>query len=129
MRPYLSPWRNRNRCFWATLCHMIVSRPNLDVVTKRVLYQQVKIIGSLVLWCAWKCVSAGISGGVSIPKVTGWHLLQQISSRTGSQSRYVTEDISLLSILSLPSWFYLNFLVQWNGQFSRVCKPGNSESP
>ena len=33
--------------FWFALCRLIVKRPNLDVATKRLLYQQVKIMGSL----------------------------------------------------------------------------------
>ena len=31
--------------FLVTLCHLIVRRPNLEVVTKRLLHQQVKISG------------------------------------------------------------------------------------
>ena len=43
--PQLSPRGHRNRCFLVALCHLIVRRPNLEVVTKRLLHQQVKILG------------------------------------------------------------------------------------
>ena len=35
----------RNRCFLVALCCLIVRRPNLEVVIKRLLHQQVKILG------------------------------------------------------------------------------------
>ena len=44
-RPDLSPWGYRNRCFLVALCCLIVRRPNLEVATKRLLHQQVKIPG------------------------------------------------------------------------------------
>ena len=48
-RPDLSPWGYRNRCFLVALCCLIVRRPNLEVATKRLLHQQVKIQG--YIWC------------------------------------------------------------------------------
>ena len=45
LRRDLSPWGYRNRCFLVALCHLIVRRPNLEVATKRLLHQQVKILG------------------------------------------------------------------------------------
>ena len=33
------------KCFLVTLCHLIIRRLNLEVATKRLLYQQVKILG------------------------------------------------------------------------------------
>ena len=45
LRPGMSPWGYRNRCFLITLHHLIVRRPNLEIVTKRLLHQQVKIPG------------------------------------------------------------------------------------
>ena len=45
LRPDLLPWGYRNRCFLVALCRLIVRRPNLEVVTKRILHQQVKILG------------------------------------------------------------------------------------
>ena len=32
LRPDVSPWRYRNRCFLVALCHVIVRRSNLEVV-------------------------------------------------------------------------------------------------
>ena len=40
LRSDLSPWWYWNRCFLIALCHQIVRRPNLEVVTKRLLHQQ-----------------------------------------------------------------------------------------
>ena len=34
----------RNRSFLAALCHLMVRRPNVEVATKRLLNQQVKIL-------------------------------------------------------------------------------------
>ena len=34
-----------NRCFLVSLCRLIVRRPNLEVAAKRLLHQQVKILG------------------------------------------------------------------------------------
>ena len=44
-RPDMSPGGYRNRCFLLPMCHLTVGRPNLEVVTKRLLHQQVKIPG------------------------------------------------------------------------------------
>ena len=44
LRPDLSPSGYWNRCFLVALCRLIVRRPNLEVVTKRLLHQQVKIL-------------------------------------------------------------------------------------
>ena len=45
LRPDLSPGGYGNRCFLVALCRLIVRRPNLEVATKRLLHQQVKIPG------------------------------------------------------------------------------------
>ena len=46
LRPDLSPWGGyRNRCFLVALCCLIVRRLNLVVASKRLLNQQVKILG------------------------------------------------------------------------------------
>ena len=45
VRPDLSPRGSKNRCFLVALCCLIVRRPNLEVATKRLLHQQVKIPG------------------------------------------------------------------------------------
>ena len=51
-RPDLSPWGYGNRCFLVALCCLIVRRPNLEVATKRLLYQQVKILGVVLVPCS-----------------------------------------------------------------------------
>ena len=86
LRPALSPWGYGDRCFLVVLCRLIVRRWNLEVVPKRLLYQQVKIPGQF--YChfhAWKCVPTAFSGGVDISEVPGCHLCWQISSQRGSQ--------------------------------------------
>ena len=45
LRTGLSPGGYKNKCFLVALCCLIVRRPNLEVVTKRLLHQQVKIPG------------------------------------------------------------------------------------
>ena len=80
-----------NRCHLVTLCCPVVRRPNLEVVTKRLLSAGKNTGVVLLLCCAWKCVpTAGvvlvlccarkcvptaISGGVDISEVPGCHLL------------------------------------------------------
>ena len=76
---------DRNRCFLVALCHLIVRRLKLEVATKRLLHQQVKNTGVVLVLCsdvcAWKCVPTAISGGVDISEVPGCHLLRQMSSQ------------------------------------------------
>ena len=43
LKPHLSPWGYRNRCFWVALCCLILCRSNLEVLTKSLLHQQVKV--------------------------------------------------------------------------------------
>ena len=43
LRPDLSPWECRNRCFLVALCCLVVRRPNLEVATMRLFHHQVKI--------------------------------------------------------------------------------------
>ena len=43
--PDLSPGGYRKRCFLVALCYLTVSTLNLEVATKRLLCQQVKILG------------------------------------------------------------------------------------
>ena len=45
LRPDLSPSAYGNKCFLVALCHLIVRRTNLEVMTKRLLHPQVKIAG------------------------------------------------------------------------------------
>ena len=52
LRPDLSPWGYGNRCFLVVLCCLIVRRPNLEVATKRLLHQQVKILGVVLVQCS-----------------------------------------------------------------------------
>ena len=45
-----------------------------------------KNTGIVLVPCrAWKCLPTPISGGVDISKVSGCHLLRQMSSQCGSQ--------------------------------------------
>ena len=45
IRPDLWPRGYRNRCSLVALCCLIVRRRNLEVATKRLHHQQVKILG------------------------------------------------------------------------------------
>ena len=48
--PDLSPWGYGYSCFLVALCCLIVRRPKLQVAAKRLLHQQVKILG----WIFWR---------------------------------------------------------------------------
>ena len=49
LRPGLSLWGYRNRCILVAMCYLIVRIPNLEVATKRLLHQHVKIPGIVLL--------------------------------------------------------------------------------
>ena len=65
---FLSP----DKSPWVVLCRLIVSKPNLEVATKRLLDQQVKIP---------KCVPTAISGGVDTFEVFGCRSFRHLSSQ------------------------------------------------
>ena len=112
LRTDMSPWGDGNRCFLVALCRLIVRTPNLEVATKRLLHQQVKIPGLFGCHvCAWKSVPIAISGGVDIFEVPGCHLLGQMSSQWGSQ-KLPQELVSheLTAYLSIFNPFKLNEL-------------------
>ena len=74
LRPDLSPWGYKNRCFLVALCHLIVRRPNLEVTTKRFLHQQVKIY-----WGSF--IAAFTYGSVSLPLFSVvWIFLRSMSA-------------------------------------------------
>ena len=67
LRPDMSVWRYRNRCFLLTLCHMIVMRPNSKQQRRNSSFSRWKYFGVvLVAFCMWKCVSEAIFSGVDI---------------------------------------------------------------
>ena len=57
LRPDLSPWGYSNRCFLVALCCLIARRSNLEVVSKRLLHQHVKIPGEFQCHAAHGSVS------------------------------------------------------------------------
>ena len=64
---WLVTFRYRNRCFLVKLCCLIVSRLNLEVATKMLLYSAGKNIGVvLVPYHTWKHVPSAISSGMDI---------------------------------------------------------------
>ena len=92
--------------FSGSLCHLTVKRPNLEVATRRLLHQQVKILGQFQCHVgAWKWVTTAIYVGVDISKVPCCHLLQQMSCQSGSQKLLEVlvshECTGYLSILNL----------------------------
>ena len=95
LRPKLSPWRHRNRCFLVPLCYLIVTRPNLEAATKRQKPFAGKNSGTVSeSCCACKRVPAAILmrslGVISC-------LLQQMSSQWGSQ-KLLQREVSLSSL-------------------------------
>ena len=110
-RPDLSPWGYRNRCVLVALCRMIVMRPNLEVVPKRLLDQQVKILGVvLVRCCLWKTVPTGISGGMDISEVPECNLSRQMICQWGLQK--LLQGFVSHELTAYPSVFNM-FLTQW----------------
>ena len=86
LRPDLLSWGYRNRCFLIPLLSLIVRRTNFEVATKRLIHQQVKNTGVVLVPCrAWKCVPTVISGGMNISKIPGCYLLftRRVDLRTG----------------------------------------------
>ena len=54
----------------------------MEVATKRLLHQQVKITGIVLVPChTWKCACTAISSGVDNSEVPGCQLLRQMSSQ------------------------------------------------
>ena len=73
--------RNTGKCcFLAEMCCLIVRRQKLKVAIKKIFHLQLKMPWVFLVPCsAWKFISTVIFGGVNIPEVRGWDLLQQIS--------------------------------------------------
>ena len=111
-RPDLSPRGSRNRCFLAALLRLIVRRPNLEVATKRLFHQQVKIPGQFQCHVRTrKCIPTAISGGVDFSEVPGCHLLRQMSFQRGPQKllqKLVSHELT--AHLSVFNQFKLNEL-------------------
>ena len=101
----MSPWGCKNRCFLVALCRMIVRGLNLEVASKRLLYQQVKI-PVLVACHRWKCVFIAISSGVDICKVPECHWKDSITHRHGI-AVYVKEELSFPQDFSLKNCGFL----------------------
>ena len=95
---------------FVALCHLIVRRPNLEVVIKRLLHQHVKLPGQF--YChvrAWKCVPTAISGGTDISKIPGCHLLWQMSFQGGSQKL-----LQGLVSHELTAFLFLTYFISMN---------------
>ena len=126
LRPDLPPWEYRNSCFLVPLCCLIVTRPNLEVASKRLLHQQVKCQGSFS--------AIIVHGGMSLQlflvvwifsKIPGCHLLQQMSSQQESQklrqglvSHELRDYLSVFNLI-LTQWIIVIL--------SNRCKPDNFE--
>ena len=119
LRPDLSPWGYRNRCFLVALCYLIIRRSDLEVATKK-LHKQVKIPGSVTVmsfmevcsksYCWWYWYSWG-PWVRFVLKNEVWVRVTKITSMTG-----VLWSHSLL------------FLIFQMAVLSEVDKPGNFES-
>ena len=97
-------------CFLIALCSLIVRRPNLEVATKRLLHQQVKIMGTVLMpCCAWNCVPETISGFINIWKVTSFNFVWQMSFQWGHKNYFKGLHLmnSWSNFLILPL-FWLN---------------------
>ena len=74
----------------------------MEVASKRLLYQQVKI-PVLVACHRWKCVLVAISGGVDISKVPECHWKDSITHVHGI-AVYVKEELSFPQDFSLENY-------------------------
>ena len=113
----MSPWWYKNKCFLVALSRLIVTRPALAVASKKLLHQQKKTTGVvLVPYCTWKSVPTAFSGGVNLSNVPRSHFLGYISSQWRSQKL-------LQSLMYHELTVYLSdldlFLAQWNGHISK----------
>ena len=120
LRPDLSPWGYSNRCFLVALCCLIVRRPNLEVVTKRSLHQQVKMQMSCMEVCPYSYFRwCGYFWGPWVSFVT-----------TDEFSVRVTKFTSRIGVSwthSLPLWFW-PLLTQWNCHITKRTKIRKFES-
>ena len=126
LKPDLWSWGYKKRCFLVAMYNMIAKRPNLEVATKRLLHQQVKITVNLVPCHEWKCIVTTISSGVDISEVPRCHLLQQMSSQWGLQKLLqglVSHELT--AYISVSDLFLTQQIIVI---LSKGCKPGNFES-
>ena len=89
--------------FLVALCCLIVRTPNLEVATKWLLHQELKILR--VSYSACKCVPLAISGSVNVSKIPRCHLLRQMTSQWWSQkfplglvSHELTANLSIFNL-------------------------------
>lgn len=96
--------RNTGKCcFLAEICCLIVRRQKLKVAIKRIFHLQLKMLWVFLVPCsAWKFISTAIFGGVNIPEVRGWDLLQQISFQWGSHKGSSKKGVTRKMVIFRP---------------------------
>ena len=118
LRPDLSPWGYRNRCFLVALCCLIVRRPNLEVSTKRRLHQQVKIPGYFLCHVA--------HGSTSLqPFSIMWIFLRSLV--VTCYDRSVLSEVTMRSQKLLQGLVF-HELTAYFSVFHLFCKSDNFES-
>ena len=76
LRPDLSPWRYKNRCFSGCTVPPDSKETELGSSDQEAPPSAGKNTGVVLVPChSWKCVHAAIFGGVDISKISGCHLL------------------------------------------------------
>ena len=126
LRPHLSPWEYRNRYFLVAQCHLIVWRPNLEVATKRLLHQEVKISGSFSAMLRMEVYSYSYfwyCGHFWAPWVS-FVMTDEYSVRFTK----ITARIGVSGTHSLPFCFWPKLLTNEMAILSKGRKPDNFES-
>ena len=104
LKPDLSPWGYRNRCFLVALCCLIVRRPNLKVATKRLLHQQVNT-GVVLVPCSHMEMHP-----YSYFRWCGYFWGPQVSF---VMTKELSQTVILIVLLFYISFLTLVFALQW----------------
>ena len=114
LRSDLSPWRYMNKCFLVTLCCLIVRRLNLEVATKRLLHQYVKILVSFsAMLCkeVCPCVVWIFLRSLDVICNIRW-VLSEGHKNDFKDWCFMNSQLTFL--------IFVSFLTQWNGRQKHV---------
>ena len=107
LKPDLSLWGYKNRCFLVALLWLILKRHIWEKATKSFFASAVTNTRVVLVPCrAWKCVPTASFSGMDILEVTGCYLLKQMNSQwvsqkllQGSMSQELTVYFSVFSCI------------------------------
>ena len=112
LKPDLSLWGYKNRCFLVALLWLILKRHIWEKATKSFFPSAVTNTRVVLVPCrAWKCVPTASFSGMDILEVTGCYLLKQMSSQC---HKNCFKDQCLKN--SHSTFPFLPLLIQWKDQ-------------